>query len=486
MENLEKLINQLRAYPTETNWFEFKHNNYDPDMIGEDISALANSAAYAEKSCAYMVWGINNDTHEVEGTEYDQYSLKVGNEEIESWLRRLISKNAAFEFQSVTMKDSNMEDKHVVLLIIYKATSQTVTFKKVDYIRVGSYTKKLSEFPQIQAQLWDRLRGDRFEEQYAKQDLTAEEALQYLDYTAYFDIKEEPVPTDIRGIMHYMTEESIIVKQDNGLYAITNLGAILFSKKLSSFHRLERKSVRVVQYQDNSRLNMLKEYVGSKGYAVGFNGLLSFIEALLPSQEIITGAMREKKTAYPSLALREAVANALIHQDFSITGTGVVIEIFSNRIEITNPGIPLVDVARIIDNPPKSRNEKLASLMRRLKMCEELGTGWDKIIISCELQQLPAPHIDIYEENTKVTLFSKVDFFDLSQNDKLWSCYLHACIKYIQGDFLTNSSLRDRFGLKDKSSASISRLIKDACEKEYIKKLEETAPRYTKYVPIWA
>lgn len=102
------------------------------------------------------------------------------------------------------------------------------------------------------------------------------------------------------------------------------------------------------------------------------------------------------------------------------------------------------------------------------------------------MQQLPAPHINIYNENTKVTLFSKVDFFDLSPNDKLWACYMHACIKYIQGEFLTNSSLRERFGLEEKSSASISRLIKDACENNYIKKLEETAPRHTKYIPIWA
>ncbi len=486
MENLERLVNHLRSYPTETNWFEFKHNNYDPETIGQDISALANGAAYAEKSCAYMVWGIHDKTHKVVGTEYDQYTLKVGNQEIESWLRNLVSKNAEFEFHSITMKDDELNDKRVVVLIIYKAASQTVTFKKVDYIRVGSYTKKLSDYPQIQAQLWDKIRGSRFEEQFAKQDLTANEALQLIDYSAYFDIKAEPVPTDMDGILHYMTEEAIIVEQDNGMYAITNLGAILFAKKLSSFPRLERKSVRVVQYQDKSRLNMLKEYVSGKGYAVGLNGLLSFIEALLPSQEIITGAMRETKAAYPAIALREAVANALIHQDFSITGTGVVVEIFDNRIEITNPGIPLVDVARIIDNPPKSRNEKLASLMRRLRMCEELGTGWDKIIISCELQQLPAPHIDIYEENTKVTLFSKADFFDLSPNDKLWACYMHACIKYIQGEFLTNSSLRERFGLEVKSAASVSRVIKDACIKGLIKKLEETAPRHTKYVPAWA
>lgn len=351
---------------------------------------------------------------------------------------------------------------------------------------MGSYTKKLSDYPQIQAQLWDKIRNSRFEEQYALQNLTAEEALQKLDYTAYFDIKGEPVPMNKKAILHYMEEEELITKQDSGEYAITNLGAILFAKKLSVFPRLARKAVRVVQYKDKSRLNIVKEDVGITGYAVGFEGLLKFIEALLPSQEVINGAMRETISAYPSIALREVVANALIHQDFSITGTGTVIEIFSNRIEITNPGIPLVDIYRIVDNPPKSRNEKLSSLMRRLRMCEELGTGWDKIIISCELKQLPTPHIDIYEENTKVTLFSKIDFFDLSSQDKLWACYMHSCIRYIQGEFLTNSSLRTRFGLEEKSSASISRLIKKACEKELIKKLEETAPRHTKYIPAWA
>lgn len=486
MDHLVQLVNQLRKNQNETNWFEFKCNNFDPQMIGQDISALANSAAYSEKECAYMIWGIDDKSHDIVGTELDQYSKLVGNQEIESWLRNLISKNAEFEFHKIEMKDKKGDNKSLIVLIIHKASLQTVTFKKVDYIRVGSYTKKLSDYPQIQAQLWDKIRNSRFEEQYALQNLTAEEALQKLDYTAYFDIKGDPVPMNKKAILHYMEEEDLITKQDSGDYAITNLGAILFAKKLSTFPRLARKAVRVVQYKDKSRLDIIKEDVGITGYAVGFEGLLKFIEALLPSQEVINGAMRETISAYPPIALREVVANALIHQDFSITGTGTVIEIFSNRIEITNPGIPLVDIYRIVDNPPKSRNEKLSSLMRRLRMCEELGTGWDKIIISCKLKQLPTPHIDIYEENTKVTLFSKIDFFDLSSQEKLWACYMHSCIRYIQGEFLTNSSLRTRFGLEEKSSASISRLIKKACEKELIKKLEETAPRHTKYIPAWA
>lgn len=275
--------------------------------------------------------------------------------------------------------------------------------------------------------------------------------------------------------------------QDNGLYAITNMGAILLAKKLSDFPRISRKAIRVVQYDGNNRLNMLKEDIGGKGYVVGFEGLIKFINALIPTQELITGALRERKSAYPILAIREAVANALIHQDFSITGTGPVVEIFKNRIEITNSGIPLVDVKRIIDNPPRSRNEKLASLMRRLRMCEELGTGWDKIVIACELLQLPAPKIELFEESTRVTLFAEVPFSSISIEDKLWACYLHACIKHVQGEQLTNSSLRARFGLKDSSSGSVSRLIKEAVELGLIKPLDPTtAPRYMKYIPSWA
>lgn len=482
MENLVQLVNELRKFPNETQWLEFKHNNYEPIMIGQDISALANSAAICEKNCAYMLWGIDDTTHEIVGTEYDLQSLKKGRQELENWLRSLLSRNADFEFHTVLVND-----KKVGVLIIYKAANQTVMFEKVDYIRVGSYTKKLNEYPALQAQLWDRIRNIRFEECYAKQDMELGDALRLLDFVSYFDILNIPQPTDHAGVAHYMMEEGMIVRQDNGLYAISNLGAILLAKRLADFSRISRKAIRVVQYQGNNRLNMLREDVGEKGYAAGFEGLIKFMDALLPAQEVITGALRETKSAYPILAVREIVANALIHQDFSVTGAGPVVEIFENRIEVTNPGTPLVEVWRIIDNPPKSRNEKLAALMRRLRMCEELGTGWDKIVITCELHQLPAPKIELFQDSTRVTLFSEMSFSNLSMEDKLWACYLHACIKYVQGEQLTNSSLRERFGLKDSASGTISRLIKEAVRQEFIKPLDPTtAPRYMKYIPIWA
>ncbi len=482
MENLDKLVLELCKAPNETPWLEFKHNNYNPEMIGKDICALANGATLHDKQFAYMIWGVDDETHEILGTNKNLHNIKVGGEELESWLRRMLSNNANFEFHSV-----NMNNIQVSVLIIYNATSRPVMFSKVEYIRVGSYTKKLNDYPELASQLWDKLKNIKFEENIAKSDLDLSTALNYLDYSCYFDLLSEAIPSDNEKIAHYLLEENILVKQDNALYSITNLGAILFAKKLDNFPKLSRKAIRVAQYKGNNKIDLLKEYVGNRGYAVGFENLVSFIEALLPSKEIIDGALRRTETAYPSLAIREIVANAIIHQDFSASGTSPIIEIFDTKIETTNPGTPLVDVLRIIDNPPRSRNEKLASLMRRMHICEELGTGWDKIILACELQRLPAPKITVYEDSTRVTLFSEKPFTSISHEDKIWSLYLHACIKYVQNEELTNTSLRKRFGVKESSSASISRLISDAVSRKLIKPLDpNTAPRYMKYVPIWA
>lgn len=484
MENLALLINELIKHPNETEWLEFKVNNSDPKLIGKDISALANSAAYHERSNAYMIWGIDDKDHSIIGTDFDFKSKRIGNEELENWLRHQLSNNANFEFQRIVM-DNNT----VILLIIYKAISYTVKFENIDYIRVGSYTKTLKDHPALEAQLWDRIRLSHYEDLTAKKDLELEDALSFIDYPVYFRMMYLDVPQSIEGLAFYLLEERIIVKQDNGLYSISNLGAILFAKRLFHFPNVARKAVRFVQYKGNSRVDMIREHVGAKGYASGLQGLIKFIENLIPTNEVIKSALRKTVPEYPIVAIREAIANALIHQDLTITGTGPTIELFSDRIEITNPGCPLVDIQRIVDIPPKSRNEKLAFLMRRLKLCEELGTGWDKIITYCEIYQLPAPKIELYEENTKVTLFAHIDFKDMTQEDKLRAVYWHACLKKVNQEYMNNSSLRTRFGLPETNSStvSMSNLIKLALNARLIKPYDpDTAPKYMKYIPFWA
>lgn len=480
--NLDKLVLELCKLPKEIGWVEFKHNNCQPQMIGEDICALANSATLDDRDYAYMIWGVDDETHEVIGTTVSLPLEKKGEQELENWLRYLLSRNADFEFLN-----TDIEGNHVEIIRIHKALNEPVSFQKTEYVRSGSYTKKLIEFPVLRAQLWDKLRYHQFEDVCPLEDLRYADIIRLLSIDDYFTLLNLPQPVDEAGVIHYLKEDGIVRSQDNGLYKITNLGALLFAKDLNTFSRLGRKALRIVQYQGVNRLFIQKEESFNSGYACCFENAVRYINALLPSREDVSSIQLSTKSKFPLPAIREAIANSLVHQDLYITGAGPVVEIFDNRIEITNPGTPLVDILRIIDNPPKSRNEKLASLMRRLKMCEELGRGWDRMVLACELQYLPAPRIEIFQESTKVTLFSEMEFTNISMEDKIWSCYLHACLLYIQGDTLTNSSLRDRFGVKETSAGSISRLIKEASEQKKIKALDpNTAKRYMKYIPIWA
>lgn len=481
-EKLVRLISQLVSETTEKSWLEFKKDNYDPMMIGERVSALSNAAALAERNCAYMIWGVSDGAHEVVGTEYNLQTLKKGNEELENWLRHTLSDNVDFEFTKVVY-----QGKDVGILKISAAVLRPVSFDKTSYIRIGSCTKKLRDYPEVEMKLWDRLRNTNFEGQLAKADLLLEDALQFLSIDAYLERTHTRMPSTTEELGSLFCKEGILVRQDNGLYAISNKGAILFAKQLSSFERLMRKAIRVIQYRGKNKLEMLREMTGVHGYAVGFDGLIQYLMAITPAETPIEIGSRTTRTAYPEIAIRELVANSLIHQDFSIPGTGPLIEVFENRIEISNPGKCMVDVQRIVDSPPRSRNERLAELSRRLRMCEEAGGGWDKTVIACEGMCLPAPRIMEYESTFKVTIMSEISYHSLSLEEKLWTCYLHSCVKYIQGEYMTNSSLRQRFGLEEHSSASISRIIKEEMDQHLIKPLDPTtAPRYMKYVPFWA
>jgi ATP-dependent DNA helicase RecG len=482
VEYLKSLINELTALPNETGWVEFKVNNDKPDEIGKYISALSNTATLDGKNHAYMLWGIDNTNHEVVGTEFSPHDTKIGNEELENWLLRSLSPKIYFTFYEVEMKS-----KKLVILEVEKSTEKPVQFKGDEYVRIGSYKKLLKDFPETERKLWRLFEKHIYEEMIAKDNLDESDILGVLDYPAYFDLLNIPLPEDRSRIIEKLSEEDIIVKNNIGKWDITNLGAILFAKKLSDFKHLKRKSVRVIQYKGNSRIATMREQEGGKGYASGFEGLIGFINNVLPRNEIIGEALRQEVPMYPELAVRELVANAIIHQDFSIRGTGSMVEIFSDRMEITNPGVPLISADRFIDTPPKSRNEALASFMRRIGVCEERGSGFDKVVFETELYQLPAPIIEVTEDHTKVILFAHVDFKDMSKEDKIRACYLHACLRYVNREFMTNSTLRKRFGLHDKDASVASRLLKDATNHGLIKLVEsETNQRFNRYVPFWA
>ena len=308
-----------------------------------------------------------------------------------------------------------------------------------------------------------------------------------MDYPAYFDLLGRPLPNGRDAVLQALAEDHLIEREDGGTWGIRNLGAILFARRLSDFGRLQRKAVRVIAYQGVSRVETLREQEGTSGYAAGFEASIGFINRLLPSNEIIGQALRKTVPMYPELAIRELVANALIHQDLSITGSGPMVEIFSDRIEITNPGKSLVDTHRLLDHPPRSRNEALASLMRRIGICEERGSGVDKVVFEAELYQLPAPSFDGVGDSMRSILFAPMPLIRMERTDRVRAVYLHACLRYVQREAMTNTSLRERFGIDPKNSATASRLLKEALEAGAIRLADpNAASKLRKYLPEWA
>lgn len=476
------ILTELRKLPNETEWVEFKHNNAEPDEIGEYLSALANAAALTGKVYAYLVWGVNNESHEIVGTTFDPASNKVGNEELENWLLRLLSPKINFHFHKV-----EADDKPLVLLEVGAAFRHAVQFKGAEYIRVGSYKKRLKDFPEKERELWRMFDHVPFEREIAAENVATEEVLRLLDYPAYFSLLSLPLPEGRDGILATLAADGMIASGTSGKWSITNLGAVLFAKRLAEFRPLSRKAVRVILYKGESRVQTVREQEANKGYAAGFEELIGFITHLLPSNEVIGQALRKQVPMFPELAVRELVANALIHQDFHLTGTAPMVEIFANRMEITNPGLPLVQTDRFLDSPPRSRNEALASFMRRIGVCEERGSGVDKVVSQTEFYQLPAPLFETSSEHTRAALFAHRELREMDNADRNRACYLHACLRYVQRNYMTNTTLRERFGINEKNSAIASRLIKDALDASLIVRYDDNAGRkYMKYLPWWA
>ena len=305
---LLSLLRELCALPVETEWVEFKVDNAEPQAIGEYISALANSAALVGKAFAYLIWGVRDDNHGVVGTSFDPHAARVGNEELESWLLRLLEPKLDFRFFAV-----EVDGHRVVLLEIARAARHPVRFSGQEFIRVGTYKKKLKDFPEKERALWRIFDQIAFEDGVATARATDDDVLRLLDYPAYFDLLERPLPANRQGILDALADDRILRRSDAGGWDVTNLGAILFAKRLEAFHGLRRKAVRVIQYRGNGRTEALKEDEGGKGYACGFEGLVGYIRGLLPGNEIIGQALRRNVPMFPELAVRELVANALIH-----------------------------------------------------------------------------------------------------------------------------------------------------------------------------
>ena len=365
--NFDELKKLLQSPENEQIEYKEAKAQYDVKKLMKYCVAFANEGG------GKLVFGVN-DQRKIIGTQAFKDTGAIKSKILDK-LRILVD--------IVELQDGNK--RIVVFNIPARPRGTALHFEGAYFMRSGEELVPMS--PDQLQRIFEEGKPV-FEFQRAIQNITADKVVSLLDVQSYFDLINIPLPKTQSAILDRLNREKLVIKDDTH-YSITNLGAILFAKNLNDFEWLARKAVRLVVYDGNSKLQTIRDITGIKGYAVAFKSLIQYVMGQIPTHEVIEEALRKQVHQYPKLAIRELVANALIHQDFESRGNNVMIEIYDNRIEISNPGKPIITPDRFIDEY-QSRNEKLADLMRRLHICEEKGSGIDKALIEIEADKLPA------------------------------------------------------------------------------------------------
>lgn len=484
--NLEQLIDFIKKYD-ESETLEYKENLKDSAAIGKYISALGNSALLAGFPAARIVWGVKDMTKEIVGTDFEPYKMKASDKD----KMPLITHLSTFTDPRV---DLNFEEfitpsgKRLVLLTINVThINRPIKYHGDKYIRVGTSNKNLAGFPEKERRLWESFESSKFELESAKVDLNFEEVSKLLNIDYYLKARHLENIASKDELVQYLLDDNVLQRTGHS-FNITNLGAYTLAKNIDSFPKLKRRTIRITKYLGDRTLdNAIYDKKGKFGIATSFDNVIKAIMAHLPYTERYGEGTREDVPMFPQIAIRELIANSLVHQDFSVTGSRPFVEIFDSRIEISNPGIPLIDPKRFLDFKPKSRNDELADLLGKLNIVESRGTGIDKVVNSLESFDLPAMDINIQgNDSTVVILHKRQKFSDMLTAEKNHSIYWHACLKYVENEQISNATLRTRFHLTTRNSAAVSKAISNAVDAGLIKPYDSQAGRKNmKYIPFW-
>lgn len=475
---LEWLTSSREPVPHEINELDWKVSLSDNrDRIVEHLIAFAN-----HPNGGFLVHGVADAGAKLVGIDQKQ---------VEETISRLASLGRDAIEPPLVLDHAVVDYEDIPLLFVYireqpnKPVHRRGKSIEEAWIRSGGTTRKASR-PEV-GSLMLHSHSPRWEELRATSLLSADEVIAQLDVATVAKLLERPLPDSSGEFMRWLKEENIVVPDGNGYY-ITNFGGIAAARELKKFDTLSRKRIRVIRYGGTNKVDTTDELVGHKGYAVGFEGLIAYLKRVLPHSEVIRQSLREQVSLYPEIALRELIANALIHQDFSVTGAGPTIEIYEDRITFTNPGslLPSKRLDRLIGTTPESRNELLASKFRMYRICEERGTGFQKIVEAVELFGMPPVVFTPLENAFQVTLYAPRQFADMSQDERVEACYQHAVLQYFSSQTLTNTTLRTRFKVSERQRNQITNLIADAVAAGRIKRKDATTGhKFAEYLPYW-
>ena len=465
--------------PHEINELDWKLSlSSNKERLIEHLIAFANAP-----QGGYLVYGISDTGATLAGVDqqYIQNTIlqlsNLGRDAIEP---PLIIDHAVVEYETVPLLFIYIREQAI------KPAHRRGKSIEETWIRSGGTTRKASR-PEVGALLLHS-HAPRWEELRATTLLEAHEVIARLDLPNVSKLLQRPLPVSQEELMRWLEAESMIEADGSGYY-ISNFGSIAAAHDLEQFSHLSRKCIRIIRYAGKNKVDTIDEMHGNKGYAVDFENLVAYLLRVLPHSEVIQQSLRERVGLYPEIALRELTANALIHQDFSVAGTGPAIEIYEDRITFTNPGalLPSKRLDRLIGTTPESRNELLASKFRQYRICEERGTGFQKVVSAVELFGMPPVVFTPLENGFQVTLYAPRQFADMAQAERVEACYQHAVLQHFSSQTLTNTTLRTRFKVSERQRNQITNLIADAVAAGRIKRKDNTSGnKFAEYVPYWA
>lgn len=389
---LHHQLTTLLALPAETEWVEFKHNNDNPQEIGEYVSALANGAALHGKACGYFVWGIEDGTHRVVGTAFRPRRARVGNEELENWLLQKLTPRVDF-----TIHEFTMEGQSVVLFIVQAANSAPVRFGGEAFIRVGSYKKKLKDFPEKERKLWLNLSHSR--EDWSAQVVPAA-TLADLDPVALaFARAQYREKNPARAAEADQWDDITFLNKAKVCSGgqITRTALLLLGREESA-HFLSPAQVRITWVLREEK-DVEKDYRHfDSPLILASDRVLAKIRNLTVRQMPSGTLFPHEVTQYDPWVIRETLHNCIAHQDYWQGGRINVVErpdslLFTNRGSFI-PGT----VEQMIRNdaPPEIyRNPFLAQAMVNLNMIDTIGSGIRRMFLKQRARSFPLPDYDL-------------------------------------------------------------------------------------------
>jgi len=400
------ILERLRSLPQEPATAEFKSNWNDPEDIGAYLSALANSAVLEGHDRAWLVWGVDDKTHDIRGTSFDPFAAKgAGNQGLIMWLQQGTSPRADFSFHACEHRLGR-----VIMLEIYPPRSAPVAFQGVRYIRVDSHKTKLSGHPDKEARLWAALgqKGDWSGE------LVAGATLDDLDLDAIemarrrfveYLLKSEPDTSrheQLRNDAALWDKATLLNKARITKQGRVTRSALLLLGRDEAAHFLGPVDAKISWVlRDTENRAVTSQHFGIP--------LLLSTEKVFARIRNVTIEHMPDGTLFPTAipqydvwVIREALHNCVAHQDYVLGGKINVVEcpdrlVFSNLGQFIPPSIEWMLEHH---SPPEHyRNQWLIDGMLRLRMIDQVGSGIRRMFETQRERFFPLPDytIDSFE-----------------------------------------------------------------------------------------